>query len=89
MTYEIDLSGVYNPDDLHEVIGEALPLPEYYGGNLDALHDVLTDFFEETEITFRNVFEVSVMMPKYIVALKRMCGDAAEENPNLTVNFED
>ena len=89
MTYEIDLSSVYNPDDLHEVIGDTLPLPDYYGGNLDALHDVLTDFFEDTEITFTNVFEASVMMPKYIAALKRMCGDAEEENPHLTIRFKE
>ena len=50
MRYEIDLSGVYNPDNLHEVIAEVLPLPDYYGGNLDALHDCLTDFRDLTLI---------------------------------------
>ncbi len=88
MTYHIDLTGVYNPDDIHEVIAKVLPLPEYYGGNLDALHDVLTDIAEDTELIFQNTFEAEVMMPKYLNALKRMCGDSADENPCLTITFQ-
>ncbi len=88
MTYEINISGVYNADDLHEVIAEALPLPEYYGGNLDALYDVLTDIFEDTELKFINCYEAEVMMPKYMMTFKKMCKDAAEENPHLNIEFD-
>ncbi len=88
MKYEIDLSSAYNPDDIHEIIAEVLPLPEYYGGNLDALHDVLTDIFEETQISFINTYEAWVMMPRYMAGLKRLCLDVAKENPNLHIEFD-
>ncbi len=88
MNYEIDLSGVYNPDDLHEVIAKVLPLPEYYGGNLDALHDVLTDICEDTRISFVNSYEAEVMMPKYMASLKRMCRDTQAENERLAISFD-
>ena len=88
MNYEIDLAGVYNPDDLHEVIAKVLPLPEYYGGNLDALHDVLTDIPEETHISFVNSYEAEVMMPKYMAGLKRMCRDTQDENDSLQISFD-
>ena len=41
--FVFDLSECYSPDDVHILLAESLPLPEYYGGNLDALHDVLSD----------------------------------------------
>ena len=31
------------PADAHQALKEALGFPEYYGHNLDALHDCLTD----------------------------------------------
>ena len=39
--YVIDLAGVTARKELHERIEAALPVPEWYGKNLDALHDVL------------------------------------------------
>ena len=41
-TVIIDISELETPADLHEIIKLKLDLPEYYGRNLDALHDVLT-----------------------------------------------
>lgn len=87
MRYEIDLSGVCDKDDLNEAIMRALPLPEYYGANLDALFDVLTDISEETEIYFTNSEEAYVYMPKYMASLKRVCEDASAENPAVSVEF--
>ena len=50
--YRIDISRVNSRDDLHDALEEALPLPSWYGRNLDALYDVLTSLpesFEESE----------------------------------------
>ncbi len=40
---EVDLSEVKKVEALHAALNEAFEFPEYYGGNLDALHDCLTD----------------------------------------------
>lgn len=39
----LDASGWTVPDDLHEDIARALDFPDYYGGNLDALNDCMSD----------------------------------------------
>ena len=42
-TLTVDLSEVKTVEALHVALKEAFEFPEYYGGNLDALHDCLTD----------------------------------------------
>ena len=39
----IDGEKIRTNDDLHAAFKAAIPLPDWYGNNLDALHDVLTD----------------------------------------------
>ena len=85
--YTVDLKDVFNADELHRVIGEAVPLPEYYGGNLDALYDVLSEITEETTITFINTEGAEAAMPKYIKSLRRMSKDVQNENPNIHLEF--
>ena len=41
-TIRVDFSKCENSEQMHEQLRRALNLPEYYGGNLDALWDVLT-----------------------------------------------
>ena len=41
--YIIDFSNLKTHWDIHRIIKEGLDFPEYYGGNLDALWDFLTD----------------------------------------------
>lgn len=41
--YTIDFSEVKYYMEVHPIIQRALDFPEYYGGNLDALWDCLTD----------------------------------------------
>ena len=40
---KLDFSGCRYVYDVHSEIKNALDFPDYYGGNLDALHDWLTD----------------------------------------------
>ena len=87
--YIIDFNEVFNADELHRAIRNALPVPTHYGNNLDALYDVLTEWTEETTITFLHVEEAEVTMPKYIKALRRMCQDVQQEKPNLIIRFGD
>ena len=41
--YKVDLSEVKDYIEIHEVLKRDLDFPDYYGGNLDALWDCLTD----------------------------------------------
>ena len=48
--YVIDASGILSESDMHDAIANALQFPDYYGRNLDALYDCLTDIREDSEI---------------------------------------
>lgn len=41
--YKVDFSEVKYYAEIHEVLKQDLDFPDYYGGNLDALFDCLTD----------------------------------------------
>ena len=78
--------GINTKDELHDLLKESLDLPDYYGRNLDALHDCLTDIGEDTVI---GLFESGKqqLIDSYVDLLKRVLRDAEEENPHLAVVF--
>ena len=63
----------------HDYLMDALSLPEYYGKNLDALYDCLTEM--ECEIELVNAGEVD----KDIIETFK---DAANENDLLTLTIK-
>ena len=76
----VDLAGICSAARLHAALAEKLPLPEHYGRNLDAFHDVLTEFGGCWSIVFRNAGAVTK-------GLRAVCADAMEETPGLDVVF--
>ena len=78
--------GIGTREALHDLLAEKLSLPEYYGRNLDALHDCLTDIREDTVI---GLFEgkKQQLIDGYIRLLKNVLRDAEEENSHLSVVF--
>ena len=78
----VDLAGIRSAARLHAALAETLPLPERYGRNLDAFHDVLTEFGARWSIVFRNAGAVAK-------GLRAVCTDAMEETPGLDVVFKD
>ena len=39
----IDCTKIHTPEDLHNIFRAALKFPDWYGGNLDALYDCLSE----------------------------------------------
>ena len=87
MRYEIDLTGVTTKMQFQDKVMQVLPCPDYYGRNLDALYDVLTELRENVELVFLEFLEFSHRMPGYAEALENMCADAKAENPLLQFEF--
>ena len=79
--FVVDLAGVRSAARLHATLAESLPLPEYYGRNLDALHDVFTEFGSRWHIVFRNA-------GPSLKGLRAVCEDAMAETPGLEIEFE-
>lgn len=83
-TIKLDVTNIDTVKALHVYIAYMLDLPAYYGGNLDALHDVLGEVAEETRIRLSGQ-PASGEMAAYLPRLARVLQDAAEENGMLHV----
>ena len=79
--FVVDLAGVRSAARLHSALVAQLPLPTHYGRNLDAFHDVLTEFGGCWSIVFRNAGAVAE-------GLRAVCADAMDETPGLDIVFE-
>ena len=88
MTVVLDGKAMVDRVTAHTHLAERLELPTYYGRNLDALYDVLTEIGEETEIVLTDPAAVAEQMGKYGEALLATLQEAAEENPRLIVTLQ-
>lgn len=79
--FTVDLASVRSAAKMHDAIAAALPLPEHYGRNLDALYDVLNEYGCNWKIVFRNAGTVAR-------GLRTVCADAMAETPGLETVFE-
>ena len=66
----IDGAVIHSRAALHDSLMEQLDLPEYYGRNLDALFDCLTELEEPCEIVVRNVDEMYAYLGVYAERLQ-------------------
>ena len=89
MRVVLDGGSVGSRETLHQALAALLRLPDWYGGNLDALHDCLTDLHEPTELIVHGTSALDELLGRRANAFRRVLDDSAEENPNLTVRFED
>lgn len=78
----LDLSGAMTREDIHSRFAQRLSFPEWYGKNLDALYDCLTDIREDTCIGIYGM-PSGEEMTAYWRRVFRTCEEAEEENPHL------
>ena len=81
--FYIDCAGL-GKEDLHRVLAETLDFPEWYGNNLDALYDQLTELSQETLVILCN-FNAAEPSCK---GFKRVMKDAENENAAFHVVFD-
>ena len=70
----------------HLYLAEMLEFPEYYGKNLDALFDCLTELGECT-VVLQGEAELR-QAGGYGVKILKVLGEAAQANPGLTLEFQ-
>lgn len=88
MRFVLDGGSIGSREALHRTLAAGLRLPDWYGGNLDALHDCLTDTDEPTELVIRDGGALEAALGGYAAALRRTLADCASENPTFTVTWE-
>lgn len=70
---------------IHEYIAKSMDFPDYYGKNLDALYDCLTDIDEPTAVGFfvpvPDDDDLSIDFMIYLDRVKKVFMDAERDNP--------
>lgn len=89
MDYTVNLSGVENREQLHELLMKTLPLPSYYGKNLDALYDILTEPHEQWDVMFTGCANAKQALGAYFENLRETFTDATEEGCSVTAVWND
>ncbi len=85
----IDGAAVESRAALHALLAEGLALPAYYGNNLDALYDCLTDPLPEpAEIILRDFGALTQTLGPYAHKLAAVLNRIAKENPKVHFLFE-
>ena len=88
MRFVLDGGSVGNCETLHRVLAAGLQFPDWYGGNLDALHDCLTEINQPTELVIRGGDALETALDSYAAAFRRVLTDSAAQNDALTVTWE-
>lgn len=83
----IDCSKIDTADKFHEALAQALDFPDYYGKNLDALYDCLTDDFTDRELVFNNWHSLEYKLKDYSGKALYVFHQACLENRHLTVTL--
>ncbi|MBR5329108.1 MAG: barstar family protein [Firmicutes bacterium] len=74
----IDTHKLTTMAEIHDHLAKELNFPDYYGKNLDALYDCLTEINEETEIEL--LAEEGTFLP-----LRKVFTAATKSNKNLII----
>ena len=76
----LDGAAVEDCEDLHTRLARGLGFPDWYGRNLDALYDCLTDLPAGTELVIRHFDGLeSALGGRYAGLIRRVLNDAAAE----------
>ena len=81
MKVVLDALRLQQKEEAHKYLREALNFPEYYGENLDALHDCLTEL-DDVQVEFMNADKVS---GSYFAKVMNVFRDSADENSGLKI----
>lgn len=85
---EIDGREVTGREDLHRRLAEQLALPEWYGKNLDALYDCLTEPGEKITLTLRGREALEERLGGYARTFQRVLEEASRTGDRITLTEE-
>ena len=80
-------NAIKDRNTLHAFLKQGLAFPDYYGNNLDALYDVLTERTEPLEIKVEHAEELKEILCGYGEAFMETLLDAAAENESVKVEI--
>ena len=84
----LDGDAISTREELHAALARELALPDWYGGNLDALWDLLTEL-GPTALLLTDPQDLLPDDPEYREQLLDTLFQAAAENPLFTFGIEE
>ena len=81
-------NAIHNREALHDALAESLCFPDYYGRNLDALADCLSEIGEPTRLILRHWQILDDRLGDYAGKLVYVLHRASEENPMVRIELE-
>lgn len=88
MQIKLDIHQFKTRKSAHAYLKKALRFPDYYGENLDALHDCLGDIAEETTVILSKNIGNEHYLGNYGKTMLEVFRASAEENKYLKVLFD-
>ncbi len=84
---EVRLDGeeIRDKEQLHRLLAGAFGFPAWYGANLDALYDCLTDISADTRLVISHSDKLAENLGIYKERLFRVLYQASENNPKFTL----
>ena len=87
ITCILDGMEIQNKETLHDILAVSLHFPDWYGRNLDALYDCLTDMQEEVEIQFLQKDILTEHLGAYADLLIKVVCMSAKDNSKICFKF--
>ena len=87
-TIRLDADRIKDKESMAVYMAEIFCFPEYFGRNLDALADLLSEVETETVIEIDHLNLAKICLSDYAYRTLRVLMEAANENPNITIELE-
>lgn len=85
MRVELDCRKMTDRKAAHAYLKQALALPDYYGNNLDALYDLMTDREEETVLVLGYWRQLGALLGDYGISLLETLREASEAHAKVEI----
>ena len=86
-TVVIDLTEVDTREGLHDLLEGALDLPDHYGRNWDALHDMLTGFIPPLHLQIYGAYETCDDIKEILPIFAKILSVSASEYDGFSYEF--
>jgi ribonuclease inhibitor len=87
-TIVLDARDMQDRISAHTYLADRLSLPAYYGRNLDALYDCLTEISEPTNLVLYRFPDLAASPDSYLSKITRILKKAAEQNQRLRLLYD-
>ena len=83
MEHLIDLALIRSAEEFHNALAQELDFPDWYGHNLDALYDCLTELPETVHLILKN-WNIATAFSE---GFENVFQNAQADNPDFTVEY--